>query len=243
MRKHNLHTHTNYSDGKLSPEQLVENARLEGLEIIGISDHAFSSKLPPLYQITENLQTYLTHLRKIQQAIQGIEVKVGIEIDVSMFYGTNPSALPFNMLNKFDYILFEYVNTEHEYWGTVGNRDISHVFAVRDKLTVPVGLAHNDLQQNFDGKEEQIARLLADYDIFVEFNKSEYHPGRGVGRNTRNGLDYYEHLSPKLLESLSKQTVGVVIGTDSHTGENLANLNDIHQFIEKNHLSYHRIIR
>lgn len=45
MKKHNLHTHTTYSDGETTPEQLLDAAKQKGLEIVGISDHAFSTKL------------------------------------------------------------------------------------------------------------------------------------------------------------------------------------------------------
>ena len=129
MRKHNLHTHTTYSDGELSPEQLIESAKQYNLEIIGICDHAFSTKLPEKYQITSRLEQYLNHLKKIQQSSRGIDLKIGIEIDVSENYGTNPTELPFDVLNRFDYVLFEYVNTENEYWDRVGNRDISQIIS------------------------------------------------------------------------------------------------------------------
>ncbi len=239
MKKHNLHTHTRYSDGKLSPEELVDKAEQAGLEVLGICDHAFSSKLSSTYQVTDRLDQYLNHLRKLKGQLRSTQIMMGIEIDVSEFCGIDPQELPFSMLNKFDYVLFEYVNTEKEYWGEVGCRDISELIAVRSKLKIPIGLAHNDLQKNFKNKEEELAQLLANNDIFVELNQSEHHPSRGVGRNTRNRKDYYMHFSQELLNYLTKYDVKFVVGTDCHSGAGLADIDDVLQFIEKNKLKCH----
>ena len=242
MKHHNLHIHTTYSDGEFSPEQLVKIAKTKNLEVIGISDHAFSTKLPDKYQITSCLEQYLGHLREIQKSLKNIDLKIGIEIDASKIYGVNPSHLPFDILNKFDYILFEYVNTDNESWGPVGNRDIDEIIKIRKQLVMPVGLAHNDLQKNYVQKEKMLAKLLSDNDIFIELNQSEFHPRRGVGRNTRNGLDYYKHFSKKLLKALVNKQVKVVAGTDAHTAKTLADLNDVYQFIDENGLLYHEFI-
>jgi histidinol phosphatase-like PHP family hydrolase len=250
MRKHNLHTHTTYSDGDLSPEQLVESAKQSNLEIIGICDHAFSTKISENYQITSRLEQYLNHLKKLQQSSNGINLKIGVEIDVSETYGTKPSELPFDILNRFDYILFEYVNTENESWGRVGSRDISEIIEVRNRLKIPVGLAHNDLQKNYEGREKEIAMILSKNNIFIELNQSECHPSREEGRNTREDSDYYQLFSDKLIEHLAKpkglpfiKNVKFVVGTDSHSGKNLDEVNDAYQFIKKNHLSYHDLVK
>jgi len=168
MKSHDIHTHTTYSDGFLSPEDLIEEAIARNLEILGICDHGFSRKLMDTYQITSCLEKYLKHLKELQNTLDGLELKIGIEIDVSRIYGTEPSKLPFKILNQFDYILFEYVDTEKEYWGEVGIRDISEIIEIRKELVVPVGLAHNDIQQNYHGNESEISKTLAQHDIFVE---------------------------------------------------------------------------
>lgn len=243
MKKHNLHTHTTYSDGRLCPEDLVKNAIAEGLQIIGISDHAFTQKLLPQYQITKKLDSYLDNLNRLKSIAKDIDIKIGIEIDVSKMYGVDPRELPFEKLNEFDYVMFEYVDTEDESWGRVDGRSIHQIASIRDYFNIPVGLAHNDLQNNFLGKEDETARLLAEKDIFVEFNRSESHPIYNVGRNTRNGFDYYKLLSKNFLHHLSKEKVKVVVGNDSHTGKNMGDLDEVHEFIEKNNLNYHEIVR
>ncbi|MFW9779520.1 MAG: PHP domain-containing protein [Candidatus Heimdallarchaeota archaeon] len=245
MRKHNLQTHSTLSDGSLEPRRLVQLAQQKNLEILGITDHAFTDKLPPTHQITSSLIQYLEDLREVQESLSetsSFQLKIGIEIDVSKHYGINPMELPFSVLNGFDYILFEYVNTETEYWGTIGKRDIQDLLDIRTKLKVPIGLAHNDLQNNFQGEETRIAKILSNYDIFLELNQSEWHPRRGAGRNTRDGQDYYLHFSQELIQELLTHRVKVVIGTDSHTGESIGEINQVTQFIEEYKFQLHEMV-
>ncbi|MFX0204441.1 MAG: PHP domain-containing protein [Candidatus Hodarchaeota archaeon] len=242
MRRHDIHTHTTYSDGLLSPEELAQQAKKMNLEILGICDHGFSKKLMENYQVTAYLDKYMNHLRRIKSSLNGLELLIGIEIDLSKIYGINPALLPFETLNEFDYIFFEYINTEKEYWGEVGNRDISEIIDIRQELDVPVGLAHNDLQQNYYGKEKEVAKILIKQDIFVEIQDSELHPQRGVGRNTREGLDYYVHFTQKLIQELANNSVKIVCGTDSHTGKYLGKLDNAFQFVRENNLEFHKLV-
>ena len=115
--------------------------------------------------------------------------------------------------------------------------DISEIIKIRNKLNIPVGLAHNDIQQNYEGKEEQIANQLVHNDLFIELCQSE------AGRNTRCGLDYYHHFSQELIMELANKEVKVVVGTDSHTGASLADFNDVLTFIQKNNLQYHEMVQ
>jgi len=234
--------HTKHSDGIFQLGKLVQIAKQKGLEIIGISDHAFSSKLSDQYQVTDVLDYYLARLDEAKNDAEGIDVRAGIEIDVSMLCGVAPARLPFDVLDQLDYALFEYVNTENEYWGRVGSRDIRELIVVRDRLTIPIGLAHNDMQQNFEGREEEIARQLGKNDIFVELNQSEHSSRRGVGRNTRDGSDYYCHFSKKLLDALRKYDVKVVLGKDTHKDEGLADLDDAIEFVRREQLHYHEMV-
>ena len=38
----NYHTHTTFSDGKKTPEEVVESAISQGLKSIGFSDHGYT---------------------------------------------------------------------------------------------------------------------------------------------------------------------------------------------------------
>ena len=40
MQRFNLHTHSVFSDGKSTPEEIVIEAIKQGLKVIGLSDHS-----------------------------------------------------------------------------------------------------------------------------------------------------------------------------------------------------------
>ena len=239
MKLHNIHVHSTYSDGELEPEELIELAEREHLELLGISDHGFTSKLSSALNTKEAIQGYIADLSRLKEYGNGVELKLGLEIDFSIQTGYEPSKLPFDILNKLDYVLFEYVHKYTEIHGWKDRRSIEELLKIRHKLKIPVGLAHNDLQLNFD--DEEIAELLSANDIFVEICQSE--PLYNVGRNTRDGLDYYELFSPELLEEMEFYRVGVAVGTDVHSGISLSAFGDAYEFIKKHNLSFSKLVQ
>ncbi len=243
MKLHNLHCHTTYSDGHLTPERLVERAKEQGLEIVGITDHAFTSKLPNFRQVSDNLAEYIERLRTLQYDAQGIQLLLGLEIDFSEYTGTHPQQLPIDLLNQLDYVLFEYVETHYDQETEVGYRDIRQLLDIRGQIQVPVGLAHNDLQMNFSRKEEYLAEALAAHDIFVELEQSESRFG-GKGRNTRfsGGKDYYMYFEDKLLQLMKEKEIKVVIGTDAHRADQLVAIDDAISFVQDKGLIYHKLV-
>jgi len=245
MKKHNLHTHTLYSDGRLSPQEITFEAKLRGLETIGITDHLFTRRLPSERQIKyDQIEKYNRAVRNAGEKA-GIKVLVGAEIDVSRNFGIDPRELPFRKINElFDYVLVEHIGKEKfdwKYGQIISARPLRELLAVRSKFKIPVGLAHNDLQLNYQNRELAVAEVLALDDVFVEIDQSERRCSYN-GRNTRSRLDFYEHFSPILIHALKQYNVGVVLGTDSHTGIKLGESSKAETFIEKNQLKCHHLI-
>lgn len=242
MKKHNLHTHSTLSDGILTPIELISKAKQEDIEIIGISDHLFAGKISDDWQIAgmpdqiEKIEKYVSDLNDLKIFFSGIEVKIGAEIEADRF-SPHPSQLPFEILNEFDYLLFEYVNEEN-----CGGRDISELVNIRAKLKIPIGLAHNDLQNNYNTNEEYIAKTLADNDIFVEICQSEGLRNSRYKDDSDILFDFYKLFSQKLIEELVKNEVKVVIGTDTHSGDAVGDIDEAKKFIKENNLRYHKII-
>ena len=67
-----IHTHTSFSDGCNSPEEMIIAAQNTGFKTLGISDH--------FYAIEHDLPKYIKNIRSAQ-AKYGINVLVGAEID------------------------------------------------------------------------------------------------------------------------------------------------------------------
>lgn len=76
-----LHTHTEWSDGRHSMREMVEAAKARGHEYIAITDHSVSSRvangLTP-----ERLLAHMDEVRSINEEVSGIEVLAGSEVDI-----------------------------------------------------------------------------------------------------------------------------------------------------------------
>ena len=107
MKKHTLHSHTTYSDGELEPKMLIDELVKRDYKIVGISDHGFTKKI--LCVDERNLWYYIEDLRKIQSREKRLELKIGLEVDVSFDTGKRLYELPFKKLNKLDFVLLENV--------------------------------------------------------------------------------------------------------------------------------------
>ena len=76
-----LHTHTEWSDGRHSMREMVEAAKAAGHEYIAITDHSVSSRvangLTP-----ERLLAHTNQTRSLNGEVSGIEVLAGSEVDI-----------------------------------------------------------------------------------------------------------------------------------------------------------------
>jgi len=165
----NLHTHTVCSDGRMSPEEVIQAGVAAGLSHIGIADHFVSTKLLPGRGVTAyGLDPYLAEVRELaEEYARKIRVLAGIEIDFC------PERTDFGLLtatgrrppfDALDFILFEYVN-DPEWRG----EDLATLMGMRDCFACPIGFAHNNVARNFAAwPPEELVRALEETDIFVE---------------------------------------------------------------------------
>ena len=79
--KGDLHSHTDWSDGRDPMEAMVQEARARGLEYIAITDHSvgrgIANGLSP-----ERLQSHIKRLREVERDAGGIRVFSGTEMDI-----------------------------------------------------------------------------------------------------------------------------------------------------------------
>ena len=90
MHFSDFHTHTCFSDGSDTPEQMVREAIARGMAQLGISDHSFTAFdtgycLPP-----EKTQQYKASLQALKESYSGqIELFCGMEQD---YYSAIPAT-------------------------------------------------------------------------------------------------------------------------------------------------------
>ena len=88
-----LHTHTLFSDGKATPEEMILAATKKGLDEIGISDHVYTFFDESYCMKKERTGAYLAEIAALKEKYAGrITVKCGVEYDA---YSTEPTA-PFD---------------------------------------------------------------------------------------------------------------------------------------------------
>lgn len=80
--KQDLHTHTCFSDGKNTPEEMVKAAIEKGMDVIGISDHSYTRFDKSYCMPKEMICTYRKAIAALRALYAGrIEVRCGIEQD------------------------------------------------------------------------------------------------------------------------------------------------------------------
>jgi DNA polymerase (family 10) len=219
----NLHNHSTWSDGQYTAELLVKNAVVHGLTHVGISDHFFTMKLtlPHFYVSIDQIDAYAAELRQIQDEYsRWIQVLVGIEVDWSARASPLFPAL-WPQIDLLDYVLFEYVQDE-EWFGD----SLEALIEVLPEISIPAGLAHNNLSQNFAESytPEALVSLLQENRLFVELS-------------TNPETMYYRDESPynlQLWDALAESDVRFSIGSDAHRRiDDVAKVADAHAFLEE----------
>jgi len=78
-----LHTHTTYSDGKASPEEMILSAIEKGLTEIGISDHSYTFFDESYCIPKDRLAAYKAEIAALREKYRGrISVLCGVEQDL-----------------------------------------------------------------------------------------------------------------------------------------------------------------
>ncbi len=108
MMYSDLHTHTTFSDGKNTPEEMVLSAIEKGLKTIGIAEHSFIWFDSDYCMKVEEIPSYIEEIGRLKEKYRDkIEVLCGIEQDL---YSPKVSY-------KFDYVIgsVHYIKLQDEY--------------------------------------------------------------------------------------------------------------------------------
>lgn len=96
MFKKDLHSHTIYSDGKTTPEEMVLSAIEKGLETYGISDHSYTSIDDTYCMKKDKIAEYIAEINSLKEKYKDkINLLCGIEQD---YFGDLP-------IDDFDYAI------------------------------------------------------------------------------------------------------------------------------------------
>lgn len=219
----NLHNHTLFSDGSFLPEEIIRQAINDHLELIGISDHFFTTKICHGISYSqwkhEFWSKYLHCIDSLKDYYKKeICVLRGIEIDSCLERSLEKLEMfPWDDINnRLDYVLLEYVGEEK-----VGGLAIEKLGQLRDFCSIPIILAHSDI--DFLQRAlplEAFFDILRGYDIALE-----------IPSGIRNEW-FWDHNDPELLRGLK-----LSIGTDTHSQiSEVGNIDRGYEFLKKNNL-------
>jgi DNA polymerase (family X) len=96
-----LHTHSTYTDGRASIEDMVRRAREIGLEYVAITDH--SRRVTMAHGLTpQRLREQRTEIDQVARKIKGIKLLHGIEVDI---LEDGKLDLPDDSLKELDWVV------------------------------------------------------------------------------------------------------------------------------------------
>ena len=127
-----LHTHTTYSDGRNTMEEMVQNAIKSGKKVYGISDHSYTFFDESYCMMKDKYEAYKEEAKRLKEKYKDeIDFKIGIEQD----YYSEEST------DGFDYVIgsAHYIKIDGEYFEVDG----ANVSIVDDLLKL--------IDEKFDG--------------------------------------------------------------------------------------------
>ncbi len=81
MQKHNFHTHTTFSDGRYSLDEMVKQAVELGFTSLGLSDHSHVPTARYKTMKEHELGDYISSVRECAERYAGIRLFAGVEQD------------------------------------------------------------------------------------------------------------------------------------------------------------------
>ena len=192
MKIIDLHNHTKFSyDGQNTAREIIENAVLNRVDAIAITDHQFS--------IGDKIGEYIEEINALKVEFRDkITVFCGLEI------GTRPKPCDFppQISAMLDFCLFESLDSKK-------GMDIYEFLEWKRLFLCPLGLAHTDIFALSERYKIDMLKLLKREKIFWEINFSG------------NYDYYFDLITNKGKQrAVSESGITLSIGSDTHwTGD------------------------
>jgi histidinol-phosphatase (PHP family) len=221
--KTDYHMHSDYSDGRSSPEDYISPAVAAGLSEIGFSEHLTLFKdLEDWNMNPTDISPYISHLQNLRNTIKNIKIKIGLEVDY--FEGKEKEIRAYLQSLPLDYIIGSVhylgektvdVGPEFYEGKSIDRLFISYfesvITAVASDLFDIIG--HCDLIRIYGYKPSgdleylyrKLARTMKEHDVAFEVNTN--------GRN-RPLADFYP--DRRFLHIFREENVPVCVNSDAH---------------------------
>jgi len=234
----NLHTHTNYCDGTLPPEEMIKAALSAGCDSLGFSDHSYVPHDPRFSTPPDIAAEYIREVNALKARYEGIiEIFLGIEHDVftaipldGLDYriGSAHYVLKGGQLHTVDASPSHQRSVVDEQFGgdfiAMASAYFETIAGIMEKTDADI-IGHFDLaaKYNFDGRlfDEMHPRYVsAATDAMEELLKG----CRIFEVNTKMMYQYKKkepYPSAFLLRELCKRGGEVILASDSHDAQSM----------------------
>ncbi len=228
----NYHTHTTWSDGKSTLDDLLRAASSQGISEIGISDHLVlhPQGAPPRWSMkAHDLESYIRAIRAAADD-SPLAVRLGVEADWFPEMST-VIAQTFARAN-FDYVIgsVHYVDdfpidgnphrwkqlsqndvdhVHRAYWGRIREMAESGLYDLAAHLDLPKKFGYRPRQEPLDAIESALD-ALAEAEMVVEVNTAGWHKPCA---EAYPGAD--------ILRGCHERGIAVTISSDAHRPEDL----------------------
>ena len=234
----NLHSHTVFSDGGNTPEEMILDAMSKGFDSIGFTEHSYISWIDDRWLMPDRIPEYLALLDELKEKYRGqFSVFKGIELDACsevpkekfdyiignvhyrpmwdgdyMEYCHHQVYTAKKFMHYYDFDIMEYARDYFEHY--LSNFDRTHIDIAGhfDALT-KYDNTYPDLF-HFDFKEYRDLALQALHATYEKCEIFEVNSGL-MGR----GQKYVPSPEPFLLKELKNLGAKVCVTTDCHKTE------------------------
>ena len=240
-----LHTHTLYSDGKNTPEEMILAAIEKGFDEIGISDHAYTFFDESYCMKKEAIDRYLAEIAALKEKYRGrISVKCGVEQDLFSTESTERFDYAIGSLHylkrgeeyrPLDCAKEDFVAIAKDWYGgdyyALCEEYFSLVSAYADRSDVEI-IGHFDLVTKYNGGnalfDERDPRYLAAAtkaaDILLRAQKTfEINTG-AMARGYRSA----PYPAAPILRRIREQGGATILSSDAHTVQTIGYAFDRH---------------
>ena len=199
-----LHSHTDWSDGRDPMEVMLAEAKLRGLEYIAVTDHSVGRGIANGLSV-DRLERHGQELKRLEDGIGGIRILRGTEMDIR---ADGSLDYPDDVLQELDWVVASIHSAMGQDSATMTARIIK---AMNHPCVSAIGHLSTRLigeRKPVDADYEALFRAAADTGTALEINGS------------------LERLDLKDAHVYRARELGVplVINTDAHTTESFRNL-------------------
>ncbi|MBU1018810.1 MAG: DNA polymerase/3'-5' exonuclease PolX [Patescibacteria group bacterium] len=196
-----LHSHTDWSDGKSSLAEMAEAAQARGYKYLAITDHSQSVKVAHGMEVPR-LEKQLLEIDKLNKGFKGFRLLKGCEVDILK---DGSLDMPDSILEKLDIV----VASVHTYFQLPEKEQTTRIIKAIQNPFVTL-LAHptgklTGMREAYDVDLLKVMRAAKKAQVAIELNCNPFR------------LD----LDTKHLRAARDMGVMVSLGTDSHSASHL----------------------